>query len=130
MPQHRYGTELLNLIYILFIYSTISPLYSFFCLTVHTPLFSAEGTREDAADNLDRVETFVKCLQQVGPKGVWLRFNNVERILGMHTGDFQAMWSDIRPKCNCYVYLEGLTEVRTIDERVENVKACLGFVPQ
>ena len=28
--------------------------------------------------------------------------------------------------CDCYVYLEGLTEVRTIDERVENVKACLG----
>ena len=59
------------------------------------------------------------------------------------------MWSDIRPKehgrtrqktsltgveeqlqltnwCDCYIYLEGLTEVRTIDERVENVKAGLG----
>ena len=68
----------------------------------------------------------------------------------MHTGEIQSiMWSDIRLKehgktrqktsltgveeqlqltnwCNCYVYLEGLTEVRTIDERVENIKACLG----
>ena len=67
----------------------------------------------------------------------------------MHTGEIQSMWSDIRPKehgrtrqktcltgveeqlqltnwCNCYVYLEGLTEASKIDERVENVKACLG----
>ena len=68
----------------------------------------------------------------------------------MHTGEIQSMWSDIRPKehgrtrqktsltgvieqqlqltncCNCSVYLEGLTEVRTIDEIVKNVKACLG----
>ena len=36
------------------------------------------------------------CLQQVGPKGVWLRFHDVERILGMYTRAIQAMWSDIR----------------------------------
>ena len=67
----------------------------------------------------------------------------------MLTGEVQSMWSDIRPKkhgrtrqktsltgveeqlqltnwCNCYVYLEGLNEVRIIDERLENVKACRG----
>ena len=38
------------------------------------------------------------CLQQVGPKGVWMRFNDVERILGMYSGEIQAMWLDIRPK--------------------------------
>ena len=38
------------------------------------------------------------CLQQVGQKGVWLRFHDVERILGMYTGEIQDMWSDIRPK--------------------------------
>ena len=27
---------------------------------------------------------------------------------------------------NCYVYSEGLAEVRTIDEGEENVNACLG----
>ena len=71
------------------VYSTISPFFPFFFLTVPTPLFSAEGTRGDATDNLDRVEAIAKCLQQVGPKGVWLRFYDVERILGMHTGEIQ-----------------------------------------
>ena len=79
-------------IYIIYIYCTI------FCLTVPTPLFSAEGTRGDVAGNLDRGETFAMCLQQVGPKGVWMRFHDVERILGMYTGEIQAMWSDIRSK--------------------------------
>ena len=38
------------------------------------------------------------CLQQVGPKGVLLRFHDVERTFGMYTGEIQAMWSDGRPK--------------------------------
>ena len=63
-PQHRF-----NYIYIytIYSYSTIFPLYSFFCLTVPTLLFSAEGTHRDAAGNLDRGETFAICLRQVGP---------------------------------------------------------------
>ena len=67
----------------------------------------------------------------------------------MHIGEMQSTWSHIRPNehartrqktsltvveeqmqltnwRHCYVYLEGLTEDRTIDDRVENVKACLG----
>ena len=47
---------------------------------------------------LDRGETFAMCLQQVDPKDIWLRFQEVERILGMYTGEIQATWSDIRPK--------------------------------
>ena len=31
-------------------------------------------------------------------KSVSLRFQDVERILGMYIGVIQAMWSDIRPK--------------------------------
>ena len=38
------------------------------------------------------------CLQQVRPKGVWLRFHNVERILGMYFGEIHTMRLDIRPK--------------------------------
>ena len=89
MPSHRYGLHFppqhrFNL-YIPFIYSNIFPLYSFFCPTVPTPLFSTEGTWGNAAGNLDRGETFAMCLQQVGPKDFWLRFQDVERILGMYT---------------------------------------------
>ena len=57
-----------------------------------------QGTRGDAAGNLDRREISSICLQQVGPKGVWLHFHDVEWILGMYTGEIQAMWSDNRPK--------------------------------
>ena len=92
--QHRFN------LYIPCIYSTIFPLDSFFCLTVLTPPFSAEGTRGDAAGNLDRGETFAMYLQQEGPKGVWLRFHDVESILGMYTGEIQAMWSDISPEAH------------------------------
>ena len=75
------------------------PLFSFFCLTVPTSPFSVAGTRADAVENLDRGETlFAMRLQQVGPKGVWLCFHDAERILGMYTGEIQAMWSDISPK--------------------------------
>ena len=60
-----------DLIYIYHGYIVLFPPYIHFF--VPTPPFSAEGTRGDTADNLDRVETIAKCLQQVGPKGVWLR---------------------------------------------------------
>ena len=63
-----------------------------------TPPFSAEGTRRDAVGNLHKGEMFAMCLQQVAPKGVWLCFHDVERILDMNTGEIQAMCSDIRPK--------------------------------
>ena len=85
-------------LYIPCIYSTIFPLYSFFCLTVPTPPFSAEGTPEDVTGNPDRGQAFAMCLQQVGTKEVWRRFHDVEGILGMYTGEIQAIWPDIRPE--------------------------------
>ena len=87
------------------------------------PAVSADGTRGDAAGNLDRGEIFAMCLQQVGPKGVWLRFHDVERILDMYTGEIQAMGSDIRLKEHGRTMQK--TSLTEVQEKLQCVCVCV-----
>lgn len=86
--------------------------------------FFCPDTQGFTPDELEKYETLPELLQQVGPRDVWLQFEEVEKLVGMGYGSMTDIWSKMRPTAH------GRTRQRTTLTTVEGNlgKAGLFFV--